>query len=239
MSTIKCIIVDDEPIAREIIEGYVRNINFLELVAVCEDSLVALEILENSYIDLLISDIKMPAINGLELVRSLSSPPLIIFITAYESFAMEGFDLGVVDYLLKPVPFDRFLRAVNKARLQIAMRKSETSISENKISDYIFIRFNNRLNKLNYNDILYIEAFEDFLKIHTTDNHFLAYSTLKKIQEKLPENYFVRIHNSYLVAIHAIESLTANEVKLVDKTILPISKSYKDQLLKVLNINNR
>lgn len=103
MITIKCIIVDDEPIAREIIEGYVRNINFLELVAVCEDSLVALEILENSYIDLLISDVKMPAINGLELVRSLSSPPLIIFITAYKSFAMEGFDLGVVDYLLKPV----------------------------------------------------------------------------------------------------------------------------------------
>lgn len=234
---IKCLIVDDEPIAREIIESFVKNINFLELVAVCEDPFKALEILENSHMDLLISDIQMPAINGLELVRSLLSPPLIIFITAHENFAVNSFELDIIDYLLKPVSFDRFLKAINKAKLQIAMHKPETSSSKNESSDHIFIKINNKLSKFKFNEILYIEAFGDFLKIHHTDGtHFLTYSTMKGIQEKLSANYFVRIHNSYIVAIHAIESLIGNEIELTDGTLLPISKSHKDQLLNALNI---
>ncbi|HET7115815.1 MAG TPA: LytTR family DNA-binding domain-containing protein [Hanamia sp.] len=239
MSTIKCLIVDDEPIAREIIESYIKNINFLELVTSCEDPFEALKILENSHIDLLISDIQMPRVNGLELVRSLPSPPLIIFITGYESFAVNSFELGVVDYLLKPVSFDRFLKAINKARLQIANER-ETFSQKNKSSDCIFIKVNDRLNKIEYRDILYIEASGDFLKIHTTStsSHFLTYSTIKGILEKLPANYFVRIHNSYIVAVNSIKSLIGNEVELVGGTLLPISKSHKDQLLNVLNINN-
>jgi len=233
---IKCLIVDDEPIAREIIESFVKNINFLELVAVCEDPFEALEILEDNRIDLLISDIQMPAIDGLELVRSLPFPPLIIFITAHENFAMQGFDLGVVDYLLKPISFDRFLKAINKARLQIAMRNPETLGSKNESSDHIFIKVNEKLIKFKYQDILYIEAFGDFLKIHISGSHFLTYSTIKGIQAKLPANYFVRIHNSYVVGMHAVKSLIGDKVELTDGTLLPISKSHKDQLLNDLNI---
>jgi len=234
---IKCLVVDDEPIAREIIESFVKNINFLELIAVCEDPLEALRILKNSQIDLLISDIQMPIINGVELVRSLPYPPLIIFITAHENFAIQGFDLGVVDYLLKPISFDRFLKAVNKARLQIAMHNQETLGLNNENRDYIFIKVDEKQIKIKYNDILYIEAFGDFLKIHVSDSHFLTHSTIKGIEEKLSSNYFVRIHHSYLVAIHAIKSLTGTKVRLIDETTLPISKGYKDQLLNTLNIH--
>lgn len=132
MSTIKCLIVDDEPIGREILENFVKKINFLELVAVCEDAFEALDVLESQPVDLLLSDIQMPEINGLEFVRSLPSPPVIIFITAYDEYAVNSFDLGVADYLLKPVTFERFLKAVNKARLQIDnLRKVSTTNNEN------------------------------------------------------------------------------------------------------------
>jgi len=146
---IKCVIVDDEPIACEIIENFVKELNYLELVAVCEDAFEALDILQNNPIDLLFSDIQMPKINGLELVSSLPSSPVIIFITAHDTFAVNSFDLGVADYLLKPVSFDRFLKAVNKAKLQIDLRKSASlPNSENKATEFIFIKANNKLNKI-------------------------------------------------------------------------------------------
>jgi two-component system, LytTR family, response regulator len=238
MNTVKCVIVDDEPIAREIIENFIKNINFLELVAVCEDPFQALKILENNPIDLLISDIQMPGVNGLELVRSLPSPPLIIFITAHEEFAVNSFDLGVADYLLKPVSFDRFLKAVNKAKLQIDNER-ETSVPENKSSDFIFIKQNKKFIKIKYNDILYIKSRKDYLEIHTVGANLVTYSSIKAIQKKLPSNYFVRIHNSYLVAISAIKFLEGNEVELIDKIRLPISYDHKSELLNILNINNR
>lgn len=239
MTTIKCVILDDEPIAGEIIESFVKNISFLELVAVCEDPFKALEVLENNHIDLLISDIQMPGMDGLELVHSLPSPPLIIFITAHENFAINSFELGVVDYLLKPVLFDRFLKAINKARLQIIMQNSEASNSKNKSSDYIFIKVNEKLVKIKLIDIQYVKGSRDFVKIYTSKTcHFLTYSTMKAIQEKLPANDFIRIHNSYIVQINAIKFLTGNSIELAAGTLLPVSKSHKDELLFALN-NNR
>lgn len=243
MNPIKCLIVDDEPIACEIIESFIRNISFLELIAVCEDPFQAIKILENNSVDLLISDIQMPGVNGLELVCSLPSPPLIIFITAYEKFAVNSFELGVVDYLLKPVRFDRFLKAVDKVRLIIDKSKDETFGSKNKSSDCIFIKVSDKeskkdnLFKIKYIDILYIKARNDYLEIHTASENIQTYSTIKAIREKLPPDSFVRIHNSHLVSIAAIKLIKANRVVLVNGDQLEISKRHKAELLNALNIN--
>jgi DNA-binding LytR/AlgR family response regulator len=243
MNTIKCLIVDDEPIGCEIIENFIKNINFLELVAVCEDAFQAMKVLENNPVDLLISDIEMPGVNGLELVRSLPSPPLIIFITAHEKFAVNSFELGVVDYLLKPVRFDRFLKAVAKARLQIDRSKAETQGLKNKSSDCIFIKVSDKeskkdnLIKIKYSDILYIKAKNDYLEIHTVSADIETYSTIKAIQEKLPADSFFRIHNSHLVSISAIKLIKGNMLILVNGNQLQISKRHKAELMNALNIN--
>lgn len=237
MSTIKCLIIDDEPIGREITENFAKQIHFLEVVAVCEDALEAMDILENTQIDLLLTDIQMPKINGLELVSSLPSPPVIIFITAHDKFAINSFELGVADYLLKPVAFDRFLKAVNKAKFEIEIRKN-ASLNPNKSSEHIFIKANNKLNKINYSDILYIESLKDYIKIFTTEEVLITYSSMKAIEEKLPPMQFVRIHNSYLVSINAVKAVMGNTVELINEVSLPISKSRKDELFAALNINN-
>jgi DNA-binding LytR/AlgR family response regulator len=242
MNTIKCLIVDDEPIGREIIENFAKKINFLEVVAVCEDAVEALDILGNHQIDLLLSDIQMPEINGLEFIRSLPSPPVVIFITAHDQFAVNSFELGVVDYLLKPVSFDRFLKAINKARLQIDLSKKALLSKDNSI-DSIFIRSNNPekkvFKKINLADILYVKASGDYVKIYTSvpsaDNTspgevVVTHSSMKTIEEKLPSNQFVRIHNSYIVSVNAIREVEGMQVKLIGGEYLPISKSYKDQL---------
>jgi DNA-binding LytR/AlgR family response regulator len=237
MSTIKCLIIDDEPIGREITENFAKHIHFLEVVAVCEDALEAMDILENTQIDLLLTDIQMPKINGLELVSSLPSPPVIIFITAHDKFAINSFELGVADYLLKPVAFDRFLKAINKAKLEIEIRKG-ASLNPNKSSEHIFIKANNKLNKINYSDILYIESLKDYIKIFTAEEVLITYSSMKAIEEKLPPMQFVRIHNSYLVSINAVKAVMGNTVELTNEVSLPISKSRKDELFAALQINN-
>lgn len=243
MNTIKCVIVDDEPIACEIIENFIKNIKYLELVAACEDPFQALEFLENNHVDLLISDIQMPQVNGLELVRSLPSPPLIIFITAHEIFAVNSFELGVVDYLLKPVRFDRFLKAVDKARLQLDKRTLELAGQKNKSSDSIFFRVSDKeskkdnLIKIKYSDILYIKAKNDYLDIYTSTAKIQTYSTIKAIQEKLPPDSFIRIHNSHLISISAIKLIKGNMLVLTNGAELEISKRHKTELLNALNIN--
>jgi DNA-binding LytR/AlgR family response regulator len=235
-------ILDDEPIAREIIEEYVKNINFLELTEVCEDPFEALKILENNPVHLLISDIEMPHVNGLELVRSLPSPPLIILVTAHEKFALESYDVGVIDYLLKPVSFDRFLKAVNKAKLEID-HKRETSEPKNKSNDCIFIKLSDKemkkvnLIKIKYQDILYIEANKDHLIIHTEDSNFQTYSTIKAIEQKLPADSFFRIHNSHIISIAAIKAIKANMVILTNDKELIIAKRQIRELLNILNIH--
>jgi DNA-binding LytR/AlgR family response regulator len=239
MNTIKCVIVDDEPIACGIIENFIKNIDYLKLVAVCEDPFQVLKIIENNQVDLLISDIEMPGVNGLELVRSLSTAPLIIFITAHEKFAINSFELGVVDYLLKPVRFDRFLKAVEKARLLIEREINQ----KNKSSDGIFIKLSDteskkdNLMKIKYEEILYIEADKDYLLIHIGNDKIKTYSTIKAIQEKLPSRYFIRIHNSYLVSMAAIKLIKANMVILINGEELQISKRHKPELLNSLHIN--
>ncbi len=236
MPAIKCIIIDDEPIGREIMENFAKEINFLEVIAVCEDAFEALEILEGNQIDLLITDIQMPKINGLELVRSLPSPPVIIFVTAHDKFAVNSFELGVADYLLKPVSFDRFLKAINKAKMQIEMQGNFSLNSNAESVGYIFIKAENKLNKIVFNNILYIESQRDYIKIVTSDQVLTTYSSMKAIEEKLPFNQFVRVHNSYLVSKKAIKAVMGNTVELTNGKSLPVSKSHKDELFAALQI---
>lgn len=239
--TIKCLIVDDEPIGRQIIERLAKQVNYLEVAGVCEDAFEAITILQNNDIDLLISDIQMPKINGLEFVRSLPSPPVIIFITAHDQFAINSFELGVADYLLKPVTFERFLKAVNKARLQVDLKKSRYaggSDSDTKATESLFIKANNKLNRINYKDILYIESNKDYIKIFTTETSFLTYSRMKAMEEKLPSTLFCRIHKSYLVQISAVKAVMGNTVELTNGVSLPIALGHKDSLFIALKLNN-
>jgi len=241
---IQCIILDDEPIGREIIENFVKQIDFVEIVAVCEDGFEALHILKKDRVDLLITDIEMPKINGLELVRSLSYQPAVIFVTAHDQFAVNSFDLGVVDYLLKPVSFDRLLKAVNRVRSLISNKAEDESATNKKQPDYIFIKSDNELKKVMYSDILYIEADKDYVRIYTSDHadksrgkpaFYTTYSSMKSIEEKLPSKEFVRIHNSFLVPISAIKSVGKNSVSLINGASLPVSQSHKSELLSALN----
>ena len=238
MSIITCLIVDDEPIGREIIENYVKSISFIKLVAVCEDAFEALEILESHQIDLLLTDIQMPKINGLEFVSSLPSPPVVIFITAHDNFAVNSYDLGATDYLIKPVSFERFLKAINKAKVQIDAVKKGSLNTLNTGEDYIFIKANKKLNKVLFSNILYVESLGDYVKIFTSEVVLVNYSSMKAIEEKLPLNQFVRIHNSYLVSIHAVKAVMGYTLELITGETLPISKSRRDELFEALQISN-
>lgn len=239
MSDIKCVILDDEPIATEIIEKFVKQIGYLQLVAVAGDSVEVIKILQDNAVDLLISDILMPGLNGLQLVQSLSSPPLVIFITAHENFAVNSFELDIVDYLLKPVSFERFLKAINKVRLKITQRKPENHYNDDRIDDGVIIKKKENLIKVQFSDILYFKADHDFVQIFVSpDTKYTIRSTINEIQQKIPSRLFIRIHNSYIVAIRAIKSLTNETVRLSDSIELPLSRSHKEELLKRLDIYN-
>ena len=238
MSTIRCLIVDDEPIGREILENFVKKINFLELVAVCEDAFEALEILESHPVDLLLSDIQMPEINGLEFVRSLPSPPVIIFITAHDSYAVNSFELGVADYLLKPVSFERFLKAINKARIQIDNQRHPSALNNNENPEYFFVKANNKLNKILYGEIHYIESIGDYIKIFTSEVPLVTYISMKTIENKMPPDKFVRIHNRFMVSINAVKAVEGNTLELLNGISLPIAKNRKEALFVALQIKD-
>jgi DNA-binding LytR/AlgR family response regulator len=232
---LKCLVVDDEPIGRKIIEDYVRRTPNLVLTASCKDAFEALEILQRQPVDLLFSDIQMPELNGVDLAKSLLNPPAIIFITAHNNFASDSFDLNITDYLLKPVSYERFLKALNKVVLQID-GKQKTASGDTTPDDYIFVKANNKLNKILLSDILYIESVKDYLKIHVSETVLMVYSTMKAIEEKLPVGKFCRIHQSYLVSVEQIKSLMGNVVELTNGASLPVSKSHKADLYKMLNL---
>lgn len=226
---IKCMVVDNEPLNLEIMEEFISKVAYLKLVHKCEDAFEAIEFLENNEVDLLFSDIQMPKINGLELVKSLPNPPAIIFATAFSDYAISGFDIGVVDYLLKPISFDRFLKACNKAKAQIQQNelKSTGTPAVNE-SLHLFIKENDKLTKVLFTDILYVEALGDYIKIITSTGSLVTYSTLKGFEERLLNKSFVRTHKSFIVQINAIKSITGNTITLIDGYSIPISKNYKE-----------
>lgn len=236
---IKCIVVDDEPFAIELLEDFIRKVPFVELVQTCENALEALEILKKGNIDLMFLDIKMPDINGLDLLKSLKNPPVVIFTTAYSEYAVESYNLDALDYLLKPVPFDRFLKSVNKAREYIEDRNVGSDADQHvpKVEkDYFFVKANYQILKINFRDILYLEGLKDYVKIYCGPKAILTNQSMKYIESRLPSATFVRVHRSYIVSLDKITSITKNRVVIGDKHI-PVSGGFRDSFFQLIEKN--
>ncbi|MBN2614984.1 MAG: response regulator transcription factor [Bacteroidales bacterium] len=226
-----CLIVDDEPLAREILETFTAKVPQLKLISSCQNAFEALEILQKEKIDLVFLDIQMPDLTGIQLYSTLPTKPLVIFTTAYSSYAVTGFELDALDYLVKPFSFERYLKAVNKA-LELDKKKKEEPVSGSH--DFMFVKDGTKLVKVNYNDVLYLEGMKDYVKIVMKDNKFLlTLISMQHMVDKLPERNFVRIHRSYIVSISKIDKVEKNRVVIGSKWI-PVGNSYKESLHSVL-----
>jgi two-component system LytT family response regulator len=221
---LKCIVVDDEPMAREIIETYIAKTSNLELVASCNNAAEAILFVQENEVDLFFLDIHMPEISGLSLAKIIHKKSQIIFTTAYREYAIDGFNLNVVDYLLKPIAFDRFLQAVQKVLI--------LEIPENN-NNFMFVRSDRKMVKIDFNSILYIESLSDYLKIFTKEKTIVLRETISGLEEKLPAKKFIRIHRSFIVSLKNLTSYT-NEFIEIDQKALPISRSYKESVLQKL-----
>jgi len=223
---INCLVVDDEPIAREGMMEYVRQIDYLYPVDQCKSAVEAAGLLQKNKIDLIFLDIQMPKLTGIEFLKALAEPPLVIFTTAYSEYALEGFELDVVDYLLKPISFARFLKAAEKAQSYLLARNKDVSITD----DFFFIKCNGKIEKIMMSEVIYIEAMANYVIIYTQQKKYITYLTFSGIEEQLPAHLFVRIHKSYLVAISAIQTIDGNEV-ITNLMRLPLSKNCRNEVM--------
>jgi DNA-binding LytR/AlgR family response regulator len=225
-------IVDDEPLAREVIETYIKDFPLITLVRKCSNAIEALEALKQDNIQLIFLDINMPSLSGINMLKSMPSPPCVIFTTAYAQHALEGFELNAVDYLLKPFSFERFVQAVNKACRKIEVEAVASSLrEENDERDYIVVKADKKLHKVNFEDIVYFNSIGDYLKIFMKKGKvIITNETLKSIEASLPANLFARIHKSYIVSVKSIQYIEGNQV-VIEDTALPIGLTYKEQLI--------
>jgi two-component system, LytTR family, response regulator len=226
MNNISCIITDDEPFARKGLQGYVEKIGFLDLKATCEDALQLTNQLQKQPVDLLFLDIQMPHITGIEFIKALSNPPKVIFTTAFEQYALQGFELDVIDYLLKPISYERFLKAAWKARDFFALREDKGGASV----PYIFLKSNGKLEKINFDEILFIEGMENYVSVYLENKKIITHITIKALLEKLPAGQFIQTHKSYIVAINKVDSIEGNTLH-IQKHQVPLSKNQRDVVL--------
>jgi len=235
--TIQCIIVDDEPIAREILENHLQKINKINVVATCKNAIEAFNEINSKKVDLIFLDINMPEISGLSFAKTINKNIKVIFTTAYREYAVDGFDLQAVDYLLKPISFERLLQSVNKylgENSPVIIDAAKEIIHET--NDFIFVRSDRKMIKINFSDINYIESFSDYIKIYIENSVVITRETITSIEAKLPKNDFIRIHRSFIVSIDKIGSFT-NEFVEVNNKAITISRSYKkDVLLRLENV---
>jgi len=233
---IRCIIVEDEPLARNLLEQYIQKIPGIELAKSFSNPLEALDFLNSNAVDVLISDIQMPELTGINLLKILSVKPLIILTTAYPEYALEGYELDVMDYLLKPITFERFLQAIEKAKGRLQASKQATMQETSVVKPFIFVKDRNKLVKVKLEDIVYIEGLKDYIIIYTKDKRIVPLQTLKSFESQLPATQFIRIHNSYIVSFEAIEAIDKEKVQIIPinyqtgspaKTFLPISDTYR------------
>lgn len=230
---LKCIIVDDEPLALDLLEDNIKQIPFLQLIDRCKNAYDAMEVLQNKTVDLIFLDIQMPGITGLQFLKSLSSKPMVVFITAYKNYAHEGFELDVLDYLVKPVSFERFLKAANKAQ-EYSTFKSNRPFEQEK--DYIFVYSEYNLIKIMIHDICYIEGLKDYIKIFLTSSEkpIITRLSMKAMEENLPLKKFTRTHKSFIISIDKIKSIRNNRIKLAT-TDIPLSEHYKETFFKIVD----
>ncbi len=239
---INVIIVDDEPLAQDVLETYIEKIPDLNLVKKCSNALEANDTLKNNDIDLMFLDIQMPQITGTDFLKTLKNPPAVIFTTAYPNYALDGFELNALDYLLKPISLERFMKAVNKAQEIIELKQGEGGQGGGKEEeeDYIFVKADKKLVKVNYKDIIYIEGLKDYVIIRMDSNRVITLQTMKSLEEKLPAHIFRRIHRSFIVNVERIDAVVGNMVEVMEKNQakhLPIGKNYRDDLLDLINKN--
>jgi len=230
---LNCIIIDDEPVARRILQDYAADVDFLSVAGVAESPVTASNLLAHQSIDLMFLDINMPRINGLEFLRSTPSIPMTIIASAYAEYALDGFDLNVVDYLVKPFSFERFFRACSKARDLYLLRKQT---GEN-VDDHFFVKHESKIEKVWYEQLLYVESMSNYVILHTTSRKMIVYLTLKGIEKDLPAERFIRVHKSFIVNKQKIESIEGHTLHIHGHQI-PISSNLSDDVIKAI-LNNR
>ena len=229
MNKIRCLIIDDEELARTLLENYVLRLPFLELVGKCKNPLEAMAVLQQESVDLLLLDIQMPELSGIDFLKALPHKPFTVFTTAYESYALEGYSLDVVDYLLKPIGFERFLQAMNKVMERMSQRQPVTTTPPSK--EFILIKSDHKIHRLHVEDILYIQSMREYVAFYTPTGRILSLGSLKSLEEELPADQFMRIHKSYIVALDKVKSLEGNMLHIGGEH-LPIGASYKEEVLR-------
>jgi DNA-binding LytR/AlgR family response regulator len=228
---VNCIIVDDEPVARDILKSHLQKVDAINVIATCKNAIEAFNVLNSNSIDLIFLDINMPEISGLSFAKTINKNSKVIFTTAYREYAVDGFNLQAVDYLLKPISFERLLQAVHKylgENSQESIEKKLEIIQEK--SDFIFVRSDRKMIKINFSEINYVESFSDYIKIHLIDKTIVTRETITSIEAKLPQKEFIRIHRSFIVSMAKISSFTSEFIE-VNKKAIPISRSYKKEVL--------
>lgn len=238
----RCVIVDDEPLALDVLEAYIDKIDDLELVARVDNAIEAFNLLNRTPVDLLFLDIQMPKLTGIELLKNISHPPKVIFTTAYRDYALEGYELDVADYLLKPISFERFLRSINKIYQGHSQGLAPIVLGENNNSQayeeaFIYLKADKKMVKVLLRDILYVESLKDYVRVKTLNKTVTAYQRISYLEEKLPENKFIRIHRSYIIAMDKVEAYSTPYVEIGGKEI-PIGRNYRSEALKALNQKN-
>lgn len=233
---IRCIIVDDEHPARVLLSNYLDKMPQLELVATCENAVQALQALQTHAVDLMFLDIQMPDLTGLELLRSLKLKPAVIFTTAYSEYALEGYQLDVLDYLLKPIPLERFVQAVNKASDFVALKRQAQERSQNPSGttvsekDHFFVSTGHKLERVRIAEILHVEGLREYVRISTKDKRFVTLASMKGLLEQLPKGKFMRVHKSWIVCLDKVEAVMGNSLEIAGK-LIPVSKTYKAEVM--------
>lgn len=235
---INCIIVDDEIHARKILEKYITDIPHVKLIKSCKNALEAMEILRTQTIDAMFLDINMPKLTGLNFLESLKNPPIVVITTAYREYAVDAYELDVIDYLHKPIPFPRFIKAISKIEEKLQIRNNNPLVTQEKTEytaqNFIFIKADKKTIKLNFEDIKYIEGLGDYIKIHTKSKIIISKLTIKKMVDLLPENQFPRIHKSFIISLNLIDSIEGNQVQIEEQKI-PIGQIYRQSFMDLIN----
>jgi two-component system, LytTR family, response regulator len=232
---IRCLVVDDEPPAREVLRRYIEQLPMLHLIEECGNAIEAIRIIQQVSVDLVFLDIRMPQLNGNDLLKVVKNPPPVILTTAHPEYALEGYDLDVIDYLLKPIRFDRFVKAVNKIIQLNGHRSLESHLlpEEEKKESFVYFRCDRKMVKVMLNDILYIESMKDYVKVFTTHGMLMTKQSITSVEAMLPETEFIRSHRSYIVSLAKIKSFT-NELIGIEKTEIPIGRFFRNQVMKAL-----
>ncbi|MDB5025784.1 MAG: response regulator transcription factor [Mucilaginibacter sp.] len=239
---IRCLVVDDEPLALHILEDYISKMPFLTLVKATTNPIEALQLVQEGRVDLVFLDVQMPELTGIQFLRIANGKAKVILTTAYSQYALEGYELDVIDYLLKPIAFDRFFKAVQKAQaiLQPSSKpevKAETAPQSDFLSDFIFVKTEHKIQKVYLNDILFIEGLKDYISIFTRAERIITLQNMKKMEDALPDKHFIRVHKSYIVSLNKIDSIERSRIFIGDK-IIPVGDTYREEFFKIVDGKN-